>query len=57
MPELNDEDRARLMSCMDEIRDIVGETCSDRQMVEAIMKHDYSEVSRSKLGFPILTEH
>uniref|UniRef100_A0A182HSK0 Uncharacterized protein n=1 Tax=Anopheles arabiensis TaxID=7173 RepID=A0A182HSK0_ANOAR len=41
MPELNDEDRARLMSCMDEIRDIVGETCSDRQMVEAIMKHDY----------------
>uniref|UniRef100_A0A182JYR2 Tr-type G domain-containing protein n=1 Tax=Anopheles christyi TaxID=43041 RepID=A0A182JYR2_9DIPT len=41
MPDLNDDDRARLLSCMDEIRDIVGETCSDRQMVEAIMKHDY----------------
>uniref|UniRef100_A0A182W0W3 Tr-type G domain-containing protein n=1 Tax=Anopheles minimus TaxID=112268 RepID=A0A182W0W3_9DIPT len=41
MPDLNDDDRARLLSCMDEIRDIVGETYSDRQMVEAIMKHDY----------------
>uniref|UniRef100_A0A2M4A8K3 Putative elongation factor 1 alpha n=1 Tax=Anopheles triannulatus TaxID=58253 RepID=A0A2M4A8K3_9DIPT len=41
LPELNDEDRARLLSCMDEIRDIVGETVSDRQMVEAIMKHEY----------------
>ncbi|KFB53625.1 AGAP002603-PA-like protein [Anopheles sinensis] len=41
MPELNDEDRARLLSCMDEIRDIIGDSSSDRQMVEAIMKHDY----------------
>uniref|UniRef100_A0A182JG83 Uncharacterized protein n=1 Tax=Anopheles atroparvus TaxID=41427 RepID=A0A182JG83_ANOAO len=41
MPELNDEDQARLLSCMDEIRDIVGDSSSDRQLVEAIMKHDY----------------
>ncbi|XP_065086383.1 protein HBS1 [Ochlerotatus camptorhynchus] len=41
LPELNDEDRARLMSCMDEIRNIVGESLSDRQLVEAIMKHNY----------------
>ncbi|XP_053680134.1 protein HBS1 [Anopheles nili] len=41
MPDLNEDDRARLLSCMDEIRDIVGEACSDRQMVEAIMKHDF----------------
>uniref|UniRef100_A0A182QBA3 Tr-type G domain-containing protein n=1 Tax=Anopheles farauti TaxID=69004 RepID=A0A182QBA3_9DIPT len=41
MPDLNDDDRARLLSCMDEIRDIVGETYSDRQMVQAIMKHGF----------------
>ncbi|XP_055608516.1 protein HBS1 [Uranotaenia lowii] len=41
LPELNDEDRARLASCMDEIRNIVGEVVSDRQLVEAIMKHSY----------------
>lgn len=29
------------MSCMDEIRNIVGESLSDRQLVEAIMKHNY----------------
>ncbi|XP_052866001.1 protein HBS1 [Anopheles cruzii] len=41
LPELSDDERARLLSCMDEIRDIVGETVGDRQMVEAIMKHGY----------------
>lgn len=41
LPELNEEDRVRLMSCMDEIRNIVGESLSDRQLVEAIMKHNY----------------
>lgn len=30
-----------MMSCMDEIRNIVGESLSDRQLVEAIMKHSY----------------
>lgn len=42
LPELNDEDRVRLNSCMDEIRNIVGESVTDRQLVEAIMKHGYN---------------
>lgn len=29
------------MSCMDEIRNIVGESLSDQQLVKAIMKHNY----------------
>lgn len=41
LPELNEVDRARLMSCMDEIRNIVGESLSDQQLVKAIMKHNY----------------
>ncbi|XP_055638562.1 protein HBS1 [Toxorhynchites rutilus septentrionalis] len=41
LPELNDVDRTRLVSCMDEIRNIVGESVTDRQLVEAIMKHNY----------------
>lgn len=42
LPELNDEDRVRLNSCMDEIRNIVGESATDKQLVEAIMKHGYN---------------
>uniref|UniRef100_A0A1Q3F5M6 Putative translation elongation factor ef-1alpha n=1 Tax=Culex tarsalis TaxID=7177 RepID=A0A1Q3F5M6_CULTA len=42
LPELNDEDRVRLNSCMDEIRNIVGESVTDKQLVEAIMKHGYN---------------
>ena len=41
LPDLNDEDKARLLSCMEEIRSVVGETVTDRQMVDAIMKHKY----------------
>lgn len=41
MPQLNDEDRARLESCIDEIRNVVGESISDRQMIETILKYKY----------------
>ncbi|XP_058447665.1 protein HBS1 [Malaya genurostris] len=41
MPQLDEENRARLVSCMEEIRNIIGETTTDRQLVEAIMKHNY----------------
>ncbi|KAL7035479.1 hypothetical protein ACKWTF_008399 [Chironomus riparius] len=40
-PELNELDKSRLLSCMDEIRNIIGETYSDRRLVAAIMSNDY----------------
>lgn len=40
MPTLNENDQALLGSCLDEIRSVVGEI-SERQMVEAIMKHKF----------------
>jgi len=41
LPDLDDESKAKLMSCMDEIRDIIGFEKSDKQLVETIMKFDY----------------
>lgn len=40
MPTLNENDKALLGSCMDEIRSVVGDI-SERQMVETIMKHKF----------------
>ncbi|XP_037922499.1 HBS1-like protein isoform X2 [Hermetia illucens] len=41
MPVLDDLTQAKLMSCMEEIRNVVGDTTSDRQIVETVMKYDY----------------
>lgn len=41
MPVLNDENQARLLSCMEEIRNVVGESVSERQLVETVLKHEY----------------
>ena len=41
MPILNEEDQACLLSCMDEIRNVVGESVSERQLVETIMKFKF----------------
>lgn len=41
LPELNDIDKAKLLSCMEEIRNIVGESISDKRITEAIMANDY----------------
>lgn len=41
MPNLNEEDQVRLDSCMDEIRNVVGDTASERQLVETIMNCNY----------------
>ncbi|GAB0099241.1 HBS1-like protein [Sergentomyia squamirostris] len=41
LPELPDEEMARLMSCMDEIRSIVGDSASERKLVETIMHFNY----------------
>lgn len=42
MPNLDEESRAKLLSCMDEIRGILGDaTVSDKTLVETIMRFDY----------------
>lgn len=41
MPDLNETEQVQLESCMDEIRSIVGENTSERQLVETIMKHKF----------------
>lgn len=41
LPALDDENSAKLRSCMDEIRNVVGETVSERQLVETIMKFNF----------------
>lgn len=41
LPDLDDESKAKLLSCMDEIRGIIGDTVADRQLVETIMQFDY----------------
>lgn len=34
-------DKGKLLSCMEEIRNIIGESVSDRRIVEAIMDNNY----------------
>lgn len=41
MPNLNETDQVLLESCMDEIRNVVGDTVSEKQLVETIMKHNF----------------
>lgn len=38
---LNETDQALLASCMDEIRNVVGDSISERQLVETIMQHKF----------------
>lgn len=41
MPNLNETDQVLLESCMDEIRNVVGDTVSEKQLVETIMMHKF----------------
>jgi elongation factor 1 alpha-like protein len=41
MPDLNPIDRAKLLSCIEEIRNIVGDTISEKQLVETIMGQNF----------------
>ena len=38
---LNSEQRVRLLSCLDAVRDVVGDTVSDHAIARAVLKHDY----------------
>lgn len=42
MPPLTDEDRAKLQSCIEEIRNVIGEApVSEWQLVETVLKHKF----------------
>ncbi|XP_064546332.1 protein HBS1 [Drosophila montana] len=41
MPELDDMAQAKLSSCVDEVRSVVGDAVSERRIVETSMRFDY----------------
>lgn len=42
MPPLTDEERAKLQSCIEEIRNVIGEApVSERHLVETVLKHKF----------------
>lgn len=41
IPDLNDFDKSRLLSCMEEIRNIIGEVHSDKKLSEVIIANNY----------------
>lgn len=42
LPDLPDEEKAKLLSCLDEIRGIIGDTSvTDRLLVETVMQFEY----------------
>lgn len=47
MPPLSDDERAKLQSCIEEIRNVIGDApVSERQLVETVLKHNF-ELSKS----------
>ena len=45
LPDVSDIERAKLMSCMEEIRNIIGDSYSDKRIIDAIQlnKYDFSK--------------
>jgi elongation factor 1 alpha-like protein len=41
MPDLSDLDKSRLLSCIEEIRNIIGEVHSDQKLTEVIIANNY----------------
>lgn len=41
LPELNEIDKARLASCMEEIRNVTGDSFSDKRIVDVVMLNDF----------------
>ncbi|KAG4072217.1 hypothetical protein HA402_007627 [Bradysia odoriphaga] len=49
-PPLADDDRAKLESCIDEIRNVIGDAASDRQLVATVMRNNFdSEKSLAEI--------
>lgn len=41
MPLLGETDQVRLLSCVDEIRSVIGETISEKRIIETILKNNF----------------
>ncbi len=42
MPPLSDDDRAKLQSCIEEIRNVIGDApISERHVVQTVLKHNF----------------
>lgn len=41
MPPLGDEEHARLISCVEEIRNVVGESVSENRINLTVLEHDF----------------
>lgn len=39
--DIDDESRVKLLSCLDEVRNIVGETATDQHIVDTVLKYNY----------------
>lgn len=40
LPEMDEESKVKLVSCLDEVRNIVGDAATDQQIVDALLKFD-----------------
>jgi elongation factor 1 alpha-like protein len=40
-PKLDKESQAKLLSCMDQFRSILGDNCDEEEATAAILKHDF----------------
>lgn len=41
MPVLSETDQARLLSCVDEIRSVIGETISEKRIFDTILRNNF----------------
>ncbi|PSN40533.1 hypothetical protein C0J52_12254 [Blattella germanica] len=41
-PGLNEEDEARMRSCLDEIRNVIGDSIPEQILVDAVLKNDFN---------------
>ncbi|XP_055375116.1 protein HBS1 [Condylostylus longicornis] len=67
MPVLDDLEKIKLTSCIDEIRNVVGDTFSDKKIVDAVMQHNFdyntaldsllNDNSKEKQNQPIIREN
>lgn len=42
MPALGENEQARLSSCIDEIRSVIGETISERRIIDIVLKNNFN---------------
>lgn len=41
MPDIDEESKVRLLSCLDEVRNIVGDSATDQQIVNTVLRFNY----------------